>query len=267
MSEIYGATGIISRRSDEIKLGEIREGHRITFPLPIPKKIVCNLCRPPISWKRQKSKHRDALKNVQDAHDNRVAMAFRCSTCGYCCTTLHAGNRHLARSCSYNNCDFVTHAAGVTVATSLDHHLARRHATQMGRRLWHCNGCNITMTGLETREHTCEGAKKRQTRGPPALADESTQPRRSVSSSRRPHRRGLEDQDTTVADAGQDQSTSSLPVTPVRSDLHSPEPEAPSYNTPPMLSPTEQELCYVNLSGDNEDRAFIKFGNRQLWGK
>ncbi|RUS74707.1 hypothetical protein EGW08_017537 [Elysia chlorotica] len=31
---------------DEIKIGEIREGHKITFPLPILKKIVCNLCRP-----------------------------------------------------------------------------------------------------------------------------------------------------------------------------------------------------------------------------
>ncbi|RUS69483.1 hypothetical protein EGW08_022751 [Elysia chlorotica] len=245
-------------------------------------------------------------------------MAFRCSTCGYCCTTLHAGNRHLARSCPGVRVPVeAPHDVGPTElrddgtlvlqwpATRLDQYLARRHATQMGRRLWHCNKCNKTMTGLETREHTCEGTRKprtlrgptRQSRGPPALAGEPSQPRRSLASdtedeqtpprdgatrqSRRPAAKrqtpptrpatprqptpahvaptgGDEDQDHSHADLGEDLNTSSLPLTPIRMDPRSPEPAAPSDNTSTTLSPIEQEHYLFNISGDSEEGAFIK---------
>ena len=83
-------------------------------------------------------------------------------------------------SCPIPECNFVTSASGVTVATSIDHHLARRHGTQMGRRLWRCTHCNNTMAGLETREHRCvkpAGGPKRSKGGPPVPAP--AQPRRS----------------------------------------------------------------------------------------
>ena len=71
------------------------------------------------------------------------------------------------------------------MATSLDHHLARRHGTQMGRRLWRCTYCDKTMAGLETREHRCGGPRhvkpaggpKRSRAGPPVPAP--VQPKRS----------------------------------------------------------------------------------------
>ena len=76
------------------------EGEKVTFPLPIPGTITCDLCRPPVSWRRKQSKHRDALKHLQEQHDARIVAAFRCRRCGYATTTLHAGNRHLSRSCT-----------------------------------------------------------------------------------------------------------------------------------------------------------------------
>ena len=99
--------------------------------------------------------------------------------------SLHTGNRHLQTSCpgigpppeaskpteldQENNliltwpprpsscplCDFVTHASGVTVATSIDHHLARTHGVHMGKRFWRCQYCAVTMSGIETKEHRC----------------------------------------------------------------------------------------------------------------
>ncbi|KAK3776938.1 hypothetical protein RRG08_007495 [Elysia crispata] len=36
----------------------------------------------------------------QEQHDARIVAAFRCRRCGYATTTLHAGNRHLSRSCT-----------------------------------------------------------------------------------------------------------------------------------------------------------------------
>ncbi|GFO00255.1 hypothetical protein PoB_002676000 [Plakobranchus ocellatus] len=42
-----------------------------------------------------------------------------------------------------------------TVATSLDHHLARKHAFQVKKRRWHCTRCAVTLSGLQAREHCC----------------------------------------------------------------------------------------------------------------
>ena len=186
---------------EELKLRRAIQGEKITFPLPIPGTITCDLCRPPVSWRRKKSNHRDALRHMQEQHDARTVAAFRCTRCGYATTTLHAGNRHLSRSCTgvraleeapqevgptelrddgtlvllwparpsscpAQDCIFVTSASGVTVATSLDHHLARRHGIQMGRRLWRCTYCDTTMAGLETREHRCGGPRRTKATGP-----------------------------------------------------------------------------------------------------
>ncbi|KAK3804481.1 hypothetical protein RRG08_062999, partial [Elysia crispata] len=85
---------------DELKLRGAMQGEKILFPLPIPGTITCDLCRPPVSWRRKKSNHRDALRHMQELHDARTVAAFRCTRCGYATTTLHAGNRHLSRSCT-----------------------------------------------------------------------------------------------------------------------------------------------------------------------
>ena len=109
-------------------------------------------------------------------------------------TTLHAGNRHISCSCTgvraleqapqevgptelrddgtlallwparpsscpIEDCNFITSASGATVATSIDHHLVRRHGTQMDRNLWRCTYCDKTMAGQETREHRCGGPR------------------------------------------------------------------------------------------------------------
>ena len=52
---------------------------------------------------------------------------------------------------------FVIHASGVTVATSIDHHLARTHGVHMPKRFWRCQYCVATMSGIEIREHGCGG--------------------------------------------------------------------------------------------------------------
>ncbi|KAK3744154.1 hypothetical protein RRG08_064181 [Elysia crispata] len=84
----------------DMKVRGAIQGEKITFPLPIPGIITCDLCRPPVSWRRKKSNHRDALRHLQEQHDARFVAAFRCQQCGYATTTLHAGNRHLTRSCA-----------------------------------------------------------------------------------------------------------------------------------------------------------------------
>ena len=221
-----------------LKLRGATDGEKVTFPLPIPGTITCDLCRPPDSWRRKQSKHRDALKHLQEQHDARIVAAFRCRRCGYATTTLHAGNRHLSRSCTgvraleeapqevgstelredgtlvllwparpsscpILHCTFVTSASGVTVATSIDHHLSRRHGTQMGRRLWRCTHCDTTMAGLETREHRCGGPRrmkpaggpKRPRAGPPVPAP--AHPKRSSPSTTARGRTSTEEEDVT----------------------------------------------------------------------
>ena len=140
----------------ELKLRGSIEGEKVTFALPIPAIITCDLCRPSVSWRRKQCKPRDALRHLQEQHDARFVAAFRCHQCGYATTTLHAGNRHLSRSCTgvrtleeapqemgptelredgtlvllwparpsscpIANCIFTTSTSGVTVATSIDH--------------------------------------------------------------------------------------------------------------------------------------------------
>ena len=190
----------------DLRLRGAIEGEKVTFPLPIPGMITCDLCRPPVSWRRKQSK--------QEQHDARIVAAFRCRRCGYAITTLHAGNRHLSRSCTgvraleeapqevgptelredrtlvllwparpsscpISACKFVTNASGVTVATSIDHHLARRHGTQMGRKLWRYTYCDKTMAGLETREHRCGGPRHVKLAGGPAFERLGQSPHRS----------------------------------------------------------------------------------------
>ena len=145
------------------------------------------------------------MRHLQEQHDARLVAAFRCRRCGYATTTLHAGKRHISRSCTgvraleeapqevgptelredgtlvlqwparpsscpIEHCTFTTSASGVTVATSIDHHLARRHGKQMGRRLWRCTYCDKEMAGLETREHRCGGPRYTKLAGGPKLS-------------------------------------------------------------------------------------------------
>ena len=157
------------------------------IPLPVPGSLTCDLCRPNKTWRRKASLHRDALKHLQERHFPQAEAVFQCGGCGANFKSLHTGNRHLRTSCpgigpppeaskpteldQDNNltltwpprpsscplCDFVTHASGVTVATSIDHHLARTHGVHMGKRFWRCQYCAVTMSGIETREHRCRG--------------------------------------------------------------------------------------------------------------
>ncbi|GFS24503.1 hypothetical protein ElyMa_007004900 [Elysia marginata] len=84
--------------STEIYLGSAIEGDKVVYLLPIPGHVTCDLCRPHQTWRRKTSRHRDAPKHLQENHHPGLVANFRCTTCGFMCTTLHAGNRHLSRS-------------------------------------------------------------------------------------------------------------------------------------------------------------------------
>ena len=292
---------------DELKLRGAMQGEKILFPLPIPGTITCDLCRPPVSWRRKKSNHRDALRHMQELHDARTVAAFRCTRCGYATTTLHAGNRHLSRSCTgvraleeapqevgptelrddgtlvllwparpsscpIQDCTFVTSASGVTVATSLDHHLARRHGTQMGRRLWKCTYCNKTMAGLETREHRCGGPRPTKVAGPkrPRVRPPVPAPAQQKVSSLTSRKRQDEQRRTTAAredlpggdrylstDEGEDHDEDSLPPpdwTPPRDDTESAGEREDDANMPSLPDTARPEPRDQDLSaGRGED--------------
>ncbi|KAK3765301.1 hypothetical protein RRG08_013270 [Elysia crispata] len=62
----------------DLKLRGAIKGEKVTFLLPIPGTITCDLCRPPVPSIRKQSKHRDALRHLQEQHDARILAAFRC---------------------------------------------------------------------------------------------------------------------------------------------------------------------------------------------